>query len=264
MISENGSNGAPKKPEAPHIYIGTPTHDNRLHVKTHHSLIELVGSNRYKITNNKVSGGGIHKARNNIIHQFLQSDAQKIMWIDSDVGFAPEHVHQLYNRNLPIVGMPYCHKKIGALDWSAKSLEGVKPDERGLQKLAAIGFGFVMVDRIVPEAIIKKFGEEIWYIEDWAEGQGEKKHDMFREGVVQDPEFGYPLRTYVTEDFYFCYLARKCGFEIFADCTSFVTHWDGGQCFPDKFSAPQPTAAPKVNGKMPEFVNEAELLTANR
>ena len=260
------TNGNAAKPqEAPHLYVGTPCHDNRWHVMTTMSMIKLVASNRFKMTNNKVSGGGIHKARNNIVSDFLASDAQKILWLDSDIQFEPDHVFQLWNRNVGIVGMPYCHKKIGACDWSAKALEGVGPDAKGLQELACIGHGFVMVDRKVYEDIIAADGK-LWpatnYVEDWTEGKGRIRYDIFQEGVVQDSEYGWPQRTYVTEDFYFCYKARKVGHKIYADCTSYVTHWDGGQSFPDATSKPPPAQSPQK--PMPSYVDERELLTANR
>lgn len=264
MISEAN---APQPVKAPHLYIGTPTHDNRWHVMTTMSMVKLVGSGKFNMTHNKVSGGGIHKARNNIISDFLKSDAQKLLWVDSDISFDPQHVIQLYARDAAIIGMPYCHKKIGACDWSARAIDGKGPQPDGTQELGAIGFGFVMIDRKVPEAMIKADGK-MWpatdYIEDWNEGKGEKRYDFFQEGVVQDAEFGFPQRTYVTEDFYFCYKARKLGFKVMADCTSYVHHWDGGQQFPDKNSAP-PAANPQPERKeMPSFVNETDLLTANR
>lgn len=254
----HGKNGdGLKRVEAPHLYVGTPCHDNRWHVMMAMSMIRLVGAHQFSLTTNKCSGGGVHKARNNIAHDFLtKSTCQKLIWIDSDISFAPEQVYQLYQRNLPIVSIPYCHKK-PELDWSAKAMDGIGPNEVGLQEVAAVGTGFQMVDRSVFEAIKERFGKELSYVEDWNEGKGEIKYDFFKEGVVLDPEFGYDKPTFVTEDFYFCYMARKCGFKIQVDCTSYVTHWDGARGYPEK-----PPAPPQE--KMPEYVNETDILNFAR
>lgn len=220
------------------------------------SVIRLVGTNKMSLTTNKCSGGGIHKARNNIAADFLKSKCQKMFWWDSDISFEPDQIFNLWNRNLPIVGIPYCHKK-SDLEWSARSIEGVGPNDVGLQKVAAAGTGALMVDRGVYEGIIAKFGDELRFIEDWNEGKGETRYDFFKEGVVHDPEFGYKVPTFLSEDFYFCYLARKAGFDIMMDCTSFAMHWEGSKGYPEKSPAPPPDP-------MPDHVSETDILNFQR
>lgn len=267
MNGQNGGAHAPvetKKVTAPHLYIGTPCHDNRWHVMMAMSMIKLTGTAKMNLTTNKCSGGGVHKARNNIAHDFLKSGQQKMLWLDSDIGFEPEMVFQLYSRNLPIVAAPYTHKKPAPPGqppaWSARAIDGEVPDPRtALQKVAAVGTGFLMIDRQVFLDIIAKFGPQIAFIEDWNEGTGEQKYDFYREGVVHDPEFGYPQPTFVTEDFYFCYMARKCGYEILVDCSFYVNHWEGSRCYPEGLPPPG-HAAPK----MPDHVQESDILNFRR
>lgn len=250
------------KPGPQHIFIGTPCHDNRWHCMYGMSLIRLVGTGRLSITTAKVSGGGVHKARNNIAHDFLKSGHTHLLFIDSDIEFQPEQVFQLLARNLPIVASPYPHKKpadpiTNTPMWSARAIDGEVPNAVALQKVAAVGTGFLLIKREVFEAIIKKFGPEITYVEDWNEGAGETKHDFFREGVVDDKEFGWVGPTFVTEDFYFCYMARKCGYEILVDCSSYVRHWEGSRGYPEV--PPKPPAP-----TMPDHVNETDILNFRR
>lgn len=257
----NGTNGTTGGP--PHIFIGTPCHDNRWHSMYGMSMIKLVGSRRLSITTAKVSGGGIHKARNNIAHDFMKSGLPQLLFVDSDISFEPEQVLNLLGRNLPIVAFPYTHKKpadpqTNVPIWSARAIDGVGTDMKtGLQLVAAVGTGFLMIRREVFEAIIAKFGPEIGYIEDWNEGTGEQKYDFFREGVVDDPDFGWKGPTFVTEDFYFCYMARKCGYEIMVDCSSFVRHWEGSRGYPEQ--APPPPSQP-----MPDHIQETDILNFKR
>lgn len=226
-------------------------------------MIRLVGSHRFSITTAKVSGGGIHKARNNIAHDYLKSGLSHLLFADSDISFEPEQVAQLYARNLPMVAAPYTHKKpadpkTGIPVWSARAIDGIGPDmASGLQKVAAVGTGFLMIKREVFEAIAKKYGPEIAYIEDWNEGTGEQKYDFFREGVVHDPDFGFKTPTFVTEDFYFCYMARKCGYEILVDCSSFVPHWEGSRSYPE-------VAPPRPQAPIPDHVQETDILNFRR
>lgn len=127
----------------------------------------------------------------------------------------------------------------------------------GLQRVAAVGTGFLLIKREVFEAIMEKFKDEIRYVEDWNEGTGETKYDFFREGVVHDPAFGFPEPTFVTEDFYFCYMARKCGYEIMVDCSSFVRHWEGSRGYPEAPLGPPPVP-------MPDHVSETDILNFRR
>lgn len=278
----NGSNGhapvldmaapVPAAPQTvqmktPHLFIGTPCHDNRWHAMYGMSMISLVGAGKVAITTAKVSGGGIHKARNNIAHDFMKSTADRLLFIDSDISFKPEQVFQLIARDLPIVASPYTHKKpadpkTNIPAWSARAIDGEVPQSapgprQGLQKVAAVGTGFLMIKREVFETISKTFAKEIGYIEDWNEGAGEHKFDFFPEGRVHDPEMGYPEPTFITEDFGFCRLARKCVYEIMVDCSSFVRHWEGSRGYPETLQDPPP--AP-----MPDHVNETDILHFRR
>ncbi len=38
---------------------------------------------------NKVNDSVVANARNNLAHQFLESQATHLMWIDADIGFNP-------------------------------------------------------------------------------------------------------------------------------------------------------------------------------
>ena len=153
------------------------------------SLIRLIGASaaRMKITTSKVSSGGIHKARLNLMHDFLKSGADGMLMIDSDLSFDPQNVFQMVERRLPIVCGLYSHKK-EELQWCARGIEGVGVDpQTGLQRVCAAGTGFMFIDREVPLQMQAKIEEleakvgRLRYIEDWNEGHGEQKMDYFME-----------------------------------------------------------------------------------
>lgn len=256
-VSRNGHGHAGRP--APHIFLGLSTHDHRVHSRFMMSVMSLVTCGRFKVTLSNVSSGGIHKARNNLAWEFLtKTDAEWYLSVDSDISFNPEHVVRLMSHDTDIVGGPYCHKK-PLLEWSARAIDGTAPDPKtGLQELAAHGTGFLLIKR----RVFDKLRAEIekpdaqpprWAFEDWNEGKGQKKWDIFWEGVMCDPELDYPKPTQLTEDFGFCYWARKYGFKIFVDTSFHVMHWDGGRGYPEQ---PPPTAEPQAL-----MANRADLIT---
>ena len=223
-------NGQPKK--LPHIFIGIASHDHRAHVRFMMSLFALVGCGRYKLTLSNVSGGGIHKARNNLAWEFLtKTDAEWFMSLDTDIEFHPDFIAKLMAHNQGVVGAPYCHKK-PELEWSARAIAGKGVDPAtGLQELCAAGTGFLLIKREVFEKI-RADHPEIEHIEDWVEGRNQKKWDFFSEGIVCDPPY-YPQPTFLSEDFYFCKRARDAGFPIYLDTSFYVKHWDGSRGYPE-------------------------------
>jgi hypothetical protein len=221
-------------PKLPHIYLGLPAHDNRCHISTMMSIIQFITCRRWKTTISKVSSGGIHKARNNLAWEFLtKTDAEWYLSVDSDIEFHPDHVSRLLSRNVPIIGGAYCHKK-RKVEWAARSINGIGPDmQTGLQKLCAIGTGFLLIHRSVFEKIIKNPDQPtLCAIEDWSHNKGGTVWDFFFEGIIQETGF-FEQPTQLTEDWGFCYRARKAGFDIYADTTFYVKHWDGHNSYPE-------------------------------
>jgi len=230
------------------LCIGIPCHDNRWHVNFAMSMIKLANSGLFNLAILKMSGGGVAKARNSLASMFLNHPKKpdRMMWIDSDIEFEAGMVDHLYKRDLDIVGGLYCHKKPGPPVWSANALRGdlsVPDDKTGLQKVAAIGTGFMMVKRGVYEKMIDS-GLAKSYVEDFEDGRGQKRYELFPMGVVTDSE-AHDDPTYLTEDWYFFHNARKLGFSVYADNCFHVKHWDGATCYPTEM--PQPASAPVKN-----------------
>lgn len=212
------------------LFIGTPCHDSRLHKNHHASIVQLANCGKYNLRTTSMSGGGVSIARNKISHIFLQSDAPRILWIDGDVSFAIAHVDALWERDVPIIGGFYSHKSPDALRWSARSA-GKDADESGLVEVNAIGTGFLMIKREVFDSMKAGVPEDD-FVEDWADGKGERKHAYFQERVICDASAGFDKPTLLTEDWYFAYRARQLGYGVFGDTSVIVNHWEGGVSFP--------------------------------
>ena len=232
-------------PKKPHLFVGIACHDNRVHSRFMMSLSALVGCGKFKLTISNVSGGGIHKARNQLGWEFTTKalDADIYLSLDSDVEFKPEHIEQLvydlHEHSLDMVAAPYCHKK-SQLEWSARSLAGVNLNpETGLQEMCAVGTGCIAIRRSTFEKMAAHIDgsddfPHRWTMEDWNDGRGQKKYDFFWEGAIKDPEFGYPEWTQLTEDWGFCYWARKAGLKVWLDTRFYLTHWEGNRGYPEE------------------------------
>lgn len=165
----------------------------------------------------RVSDSLVMRARNNIAHIFLSTDADALLFIDSDIIFTPAHIRKLIDHGKAITCGCYA-KKHKDLSWVASGLEGEAPDPiTGLQKIKESGTGFMMIHREVFDAIIHHF-PEIAYHDDDRERLGEvgEHHDFFSAGVVD--------KRYLSEDWYFCHRARQIGYDIFLDTRIILGH----------------------------------------
>jgi hypothetical protein len=168
----------------------------------------------------------VPNARNVLTHQFLESKATHLMWIDSDIGFNATDIVSMLIADRDIVCGIYPKKEV---DWArvAHAVKaGVPPEELsnhaglfavkllddsadrlaadpdGLLEIAAGGTGFMLIKRgvfdtlseVVPEYVPDQRPIKEYYATD------------------TDPESG----RLITEDFHFCRLARSHGFKIYA------------------------------------------------
>ena len=213
----------------PKIFIGIPCHDSRFHSNFAMSIFDLVASNKYELALTKTSSGGITKARNDLVYRFLKGNWDYLLFADTDIQFNHHHLDQLLARNKDIVGGMYCHKKLD-LAWSANHLKDAVPVEN-LQEVAGLGFGFILIKRIVFTTMMEKM-PELRFKETWSDGRGEWKYGFFQEQIVWDKEAGRIDPEWYTEDWFFTHNARKLGFKIYCDNNFYLQHHEGGSNYP--------------------------------
>jgi hypothetical protein len=168
----------------------------------------------------------IPRARNNYNHTFyFGTDFDYLLWLDSDLDFRPEDVWQLVSHRLPIVAGLYAVKE-RERRWCLNSIPTEQPDAAtGLQRVACAGTGALLYHRSVITAMIA--AAETWphwrvkYIDDHT--RGERFH-LFHHGVIHDPqEFSHSPRD-MSEDWSWCYFARKLGYDIMLDTRCVFLH----------------------------------------
>lgn len=220
----------------PSIFVGIPVHDSRVHTCFMMGMWEIVsqhdeqGVPKYKLTCVKTSGGGITKARNDLVWQFMKGTWDYIWFTDSDMQLNHLHLDALLAADVDIIGVMYAHKKID-LVWSARHLPDAEIKD-GKQEVAGVGFGGVLIKRRVFEVMQEKM-PELRFSETWSHGRNEYKYGFFQERVAIDTEAGATEPEWQTEDWFFTHNARKLGFKVYAASSFTVQHHEGGQQFPN-------------------------------
>jgi len=126
---------------------------------------------------------------------FGEIDYDYIMWIDSDIIFQPEDFAKLLERDLEIVAGLYNATDGNFACRVVDDAEGATKQVIEPVEAEWVGMGFMLIKRGVLEMI-----EPPWF-----------------QTTVVDGQF-------VTEDIYFCMMARKAGFKIYVDPEVTVRH----------------------------------------
>ena len=184
----------------------------------------------------------ITRARNYLVDEFLRSGFTHLLFIDSDIHYAPQDIVALMALDKDVVGGPYPKKSI---NWSnvaqaarnnpnlePKELEGLVGEYvfnvvKGTQQFQVteplevleIGTGHMMVKRHVFEKMQESF-PNIKYKPDHvgqANFDGSRYIHAYFDTVIdtKDSITGGGTERYLSEDYMFCQMWRKIGGQIF-------------------------------------------------
>ncbi len=141
-----------------------------------------------------LEGSGISANREQMVTEALAAEATHILFLDEDMGFAPDVAHRLFARRQPIVGCNYPMRvpppQFTALAIDTTQRVQTRADSTGLEPAYYIGFGCALIERRVFETLARP-----WFL------------------------IGYNTEThrYSTEDHPFCRQARAAGFPVYVD-----------------------------------------------
>jgi hypothetical protein len=175
----------------------------------------------------RVNDSVVASARNHLAHQFLESQATHLMWIDADIGFNPMDIVSMVYADKDIVCGIYPKKEIEWNRVAQAAKNGVpaerlsahvgsfvvnllpnsaaakdEPSSEELFEIAGGGTGFMLIKRRVFDALSPAVGEYV------------QEQIVIKEfySTCIDPE----SREFMTEDYHFCKLAHNHGFKIYA------------------------------------------------
>ncbi len=151
--------------------------------------------------------------RNQLVKEFLASDADRLVFLDADVTFEPGSIVKLARYPVDMVGGAYRLKQ----DVEQYPISFLSPDEPhaensfGLCEVAMAPTGFLALSRKVFERFEAAHPGRSYEI------QGQKNYCYF--------QIPYRDGALFTEDAYFCREWREMGGRIFIDPEMTLTHW---------------------------------------
>ena len=159
----------------------------------------------------------VSRVRNIIANEFLESQAEHLLMIDSDMTFNADDVFRMlaWSQTKPIVaGVGVARKKekvyFSSLDQDEDN--NIIMDRMGLVKVKRVGTGFIMIQRNVFETMRDAHPE--WKYMD--QNTGKMLQSFF--------DFKSTPDGYVGEDYVFCDRAHEHGFTAWVDPTIKLGH----------------------------------------
>jgi hypothetical protein len=207
------------------VLLGFPVYDGKTEVEIAQEMYMSLFDKRVPIRKIHYYNGDslVTRARNSTAAAFLDMpECDYLMFVDSDIRFQRWQIRQLRDHDKPIVGGVYLKKKLPYQPVCNHKL-GMEGD---LAIMREIGTGFMMIRRDVFDAIKQKW-PELKYKPYGHERPSENYYDFFRVGVCDQTQY------YLSEDYYFCKMARECGFNVYLDESILVEH-SGRMLYPTK------------------------------
>ena len=184
----------------------------------------------------------ITRARNRFAHDFLQSDATHLMFIDADISWQPYDIVEMVRADVDVICGIYPKKEINWHDVHAAVLRGVPAEElhnyTGSFVVNTIdskdatgridqpieigkgGTGFMLIKREVIEKVSEvapKYSNDMFTVVN-PKDVGTQIANIFDTSISPDDN------RYLSEDYHFCDLARSNGFRIWAAPWAQLTH----------------------------------------
>lgn len=225
------------------LYVATPAYGCKMNAAFVACLLQLQGecmrrgvSMACQLLGNESL---VQRARNILIEQFHQSEAEFLLFLDADLAFSPL---QILDRLLPfarkhrdaVVTGVYPKK---AYDWSRVDKDSKEPlnaqtvdfNINIVDKDAAIEDGFVKVldsatgCMMIPREVVTKMKDafpDLECVNDINPG----KHPVSKYVAIMDVMIDPVSKRYLSEDYAFCRRFQQIGGEIYVDIASGMCH----------------------------------------
>ena len=214
--AEKGFNLAGRK-----LMVAIPAYDGKLNIDSAFALSNLavrVQPLGVKLYLTHLSGCSlITKARNSLVADFLNSDADTLLFVDADVVVSADAILRLMalSTGKDVTAGIYPRRGMDRkffLDYYLDDRGALEFDENGLMRVQRIGTGFMMIQRHVLETMIARHPE--WAYENNVDNRTD--YAIFDLGLVNGQYYG--------EDYLFCDRATAEGFTIYLDPAISLPH----------------------------------------
>jgi len=188
----------------------------------------------------------INRARNKFVTKFLDNkefNGTHLLFIDADIGFTLQNLLRVIEFNREVVTCTYPVKGFYWQQLLDRIKENNNIDEKtmrdyllqfnvnlypntefrdGFARVKESATGFMMIKREVFTTIMDK-NPQLKYKPDLRTGieNSQNAYDFFPVGIYKEKD---GVNRFLSEDYYFCRLAEECGFEIWTDLSTPITH----------------------------------------
>lgn len=208
----------------------------------------------WEFTLREISGCGIVTARDLLACECVVMKYDALLFLASDIGFTCEQVRRVcshFGTGPEIVGGCYVKKTL-PLRLVFNPIPGEDIDRRtGLLKVWEAGTDFMFIARSALERVIAANPELAYDRQDEHERLGPVRWNIFNMGIHTEPaDAPAPLRgrrRHLTEDYWWCMLARKAGIATYVDTEILLDH--EGTCL---YRARDIAKAPAGGGRDPD------------
>ena len=166
----------------------------------------------------------VNRARNSCAAKFLAGDATHLMFVDADIQFRAEDVVKLVSHDKDIVGGIYPQKTLPPKMVVNTLKDGKR--EGDLLEVGTLGTGFMLVKRIVFEAMIDQGAQKYTDAIGLSSAENNNQYDFFNCTIDSNGR-------YLTEDWSFCRRWRQLGGQIWADTSIPLVHVGYHRFYPD-------------------------------
>lgn len=205
------------------VLFGLPCYGGQMHAATYHGLRETqsrfaelgIPFGIVTITNESL----IQRARNHIAGHLLASACDRLVFVDSDIGFTADQVLRLLAHDVDVVGGMYRKKSPDRIDFAANL--DVNPDgtvacetATGALRARHAATGFLCIKRGVFETMRDALPHLRYRLHpdpSRAPSVGEYAHAFF--DCLIDPV----SLDYLSEDYAFCHRWRSLGGQVWVD-----------------------------------------------
>jgi len=200
------------------IFAAIPAYDGKLHVETARSLLnEQVAALASGVELHVAFLPGcslITHARNQLVQDFLDSGAERLVFIDSDVAWEPGDVLKLASYPVDVVGGAYRFKSADEnypVTWAATGF--VETNEHELLEVGGLPGGFLAISRDAALRLREAFPDRGYA------HFGRQYHGYFHAPIGNGHMFG--------EDAAFCHDWRSIGGQVWLAPEFKLTHVGG-------------------------------------
>jgi hypothetical protein len=230
--------------DRPHIFLATPCFGGLVttaYMQSVLGLLQAAGSAGFDLSLGLLGHDAlITRCRNTLLGAFMDGSASHLLFVDSDIDFAPAQVERLLRAGKDVVAGMYpikslnwghaaLHRRLHGEEGEAACLMYVgKPSdpadreaEDGFISAEYAGTGFMLISRAAVARMIEAYPESRYRaIHAWPlrSGPEVERHALFEPMIL--PETG----EYLSEDYAFCHRWRAIGGRVWLDTESRLTH----------------------------------------